>query len=247
VFVARDASAAVGATRLHAAAGLGIKEPTILQSFSTSPYFLGNPNLLPERSRSIEAGLEQRLLRDRIRVDATWFDNRYHNLIATRTTDPANYFAQYFNIGLTRARGAEFAVDAAPSAPLHVRGGYTFLASEIIDSTSPDDPVFQPGQWLFRRPRHSGFVEAAWHRRQIGASLTGTFVGRFVDSDFASLEPPTTENPGYTIWNARLSYAFTRQVSGLLSVDNLTDRDYMEPLGYPALRRAVRLGLHVAF
>jgi len=48
-----------------AAGGLGIKEPTVLQSFSPSPFFRGNPNLLPERSRSAEVGVEQRFAGDR--------------------------------------------------------------------------------------------------------------------------------------------------------------------------------------
>src|SRR5262245_55511890 len=39
---------------------------------------------------------------------------------------------------------------------------YTFLDSEILQSTSPGSVVFRHGQWLFRRPRHSGFVELTW-------------------------------------------------------------------------------------
>ena len=77
--------------RSHANAGLGIKEPTVLQSFSLSPFFLGNPNLSPERSRTVEAGIEQRLAMDRVKVSATWFDNEYRNLINTRTTNPATF------------------------------------------------------------------------------------------------------------------------------------------------------------
>ena len=38
--------------RCKASAGLGIKEPTMLQSFSLSPFFRGNPDLEPERSRT---------------------------------------------------------------------------------------------------------------------------------------------------------------------------------------------------
>src|SRR5581483_5459101 len=205
-----DAAGAFGATRLHAAAGLGIKEPTVLQSFSPSPYFRGNPDLQPERSRSVEAGLDQRLFADRVRVDATWFDNRYTNLISTRTTDPVTFAAQYFNIGLTQARGAEVSADVAPIASVRVRGGYTFLSSEILESTSPSDVVFAVGQPLFRRPRHAGFVDAAWRRGPAAVSLVGTFVGEFADSDFVSFDPPITRNPGFTTWDARLSYAIVR-------------------------------------
>src|SRR5439155_5220405 len=252
VFVAREAAAGsrrapLGETRLHAAAGLGIKEPTVLQSFSASPFFLGNPDLEPERSRSVEAGIEQRFAGDRLRVEATWFDNGFRNLISTRTTNPATFEAQYFNIGLTRARGAEIAADLAPAPALRVRGGYTFLDSEIVDSTSPSSVVLQPGQWLFRRPRHSGFFGASWNRGRVAADLSGVFVGRFVDSDFASLQPPILEHPSYSTWDARVSYAVTPRAAILMSIDNLANADYMEPLGYPALKRAVRIGLRIGF
>jgi outer membrane receptor protein involved in Fe transport len=247
VIVAHEGSGTVGDTRVRAAAGLGIKEPTVLQSFSPSPFFHGNANLEPERSRSVEAGLEQRLVADHLRLEATWFDNRYRNLISTQITNPATFEAEFRNIGLSRAHGAEVAADAAPAPSLRLHAGYTFLASEIVDSTSPDNVVFQPGQWLFRRPRHSGFVSANWEHERFGLNLTGLFIGRFVDSDFSSLQPPIVENPGYTVWDARLRYKLGPQVSALLAIDNLTDRDYMEALGYRALRRAVRAGLQVGF
>jgi outer membrane cobalamin receptor len=243
--VAYDGDGAIGITRVHAAAGLGVKEPTILQSFSTSPYFLGNPNLRPEKSRSVEAGVDQRLLGDRVRVDVTWFDSRYEDLIALGPADPVTFSSQYFNIGLSQARGAELSADAAPTRALRIHGGYTFLSSEILESTSPYSVVFAQGHPLFRRPRHSGFVDVGWHSGPLGASIVGTFVGRFADSDFASLDPPLTENPGFTTWDVRVSYAIVRQVSATLAIDNLADRQYMQPLGYPALGRTIRGGVRL--
>ena len=249
VFVIREAraGAAFGETRLRASAGLGIKEPTILQSFSPSPFFRGNPDLLPERSRSVDAGVEQRLAADRLRLEATWFDNEYRNLISTRTTNPATFEAQYFNIGRTRARGAELIADAAPIAGVRVRAGYTFLASEVIESTSPSSTVLKVGQYLFRRPRHSGFVGASYGRGRLSADLSGMLVGSFVDSDFSSLQPPILEHPRYARWDARLSVVLVHQVALLLAIDNLANADYMEPLGYPTLGRAVRGGVRVGF
>jgi vitamin B12 transporter len=247
VYVARTGGGTVGDTRLRASAGLGIKEPTVLQSFSPSPFFRGNPDLLPERSRTIEAGVEQRFASDRARVELAWFDNRFRNLIATRTTNPATFAAEYFNIGLTQARGAELAFDVAPLKALRARGGYTFLSSEILESTSPSSAVFKVGQSLFRRPRQSGFVGVSWVSGPIVLDLNGVFIGTFVDSDFASLSPPILTNPGHTTWDGRLAYLVTKQLRAFLSIDNLADADYMEPLGYPALRRAVRAGVRVTF
>jgi outer membrane cobalamin receptor len=243
--VAYDGTGTVGITRIHAAAGLGVKEPTILQSFSTSPYFHGNPDLRPEKARSVEAGVDQRLFGDRARVDLTWFDSRYEDLIALGPSDPVTFASQYFNIGLSQARGLELSADAAPARALRIHGGYTFLSSEVLDSTSAFSIVFAEGKPLLRRPRHSGFVDAAWHAGPFSASLVGTFIGEFADSDFASFTVPLTTNPGFTTWDVRLSYAIVRQISATFSIDNLADRQYMQPLGYPALGRAVRAGVRI--
>jgi vitamin B12 transporter len=247
VYVAHPPTGMIGDTRLKASAGLGIKEPTVLQSFSTSPFFLGNPDLEPEHARSVEAGIEQRFADDRAKVELTWFANRFENLIATRTISFNPFRSQYFNIGLTSAKGLELSGDVAPVKTIHARAGYTLLVSEVIDSTSPGNVVFQPGQWLFRRPRHSGFLGVTWHEGRITADLNGIFVGSYVDSDFSSLVPPMTSNPGYTTWAARVAVEVSRQWSGTLSIDNLLDADYMEALGYRSLGRAIRAGLRVHF
>ena len=247
VFVARSGHGAIGETKLRASAGLGIKEPTVLESFSPSPFFRGNPDLQPERSRTVEAGIEQRLAADRAKVELTWFDNRFENKISTRTTNPATFEAQYFNIGLSRARGAELSLNVAPAKGLRGRAGYTFVDSKILESTAPNNIVLQAGKWLFRRPRDSGFVGVTWDWRRLSANLDGVFIGRYVDSDFSSLQPPILMNDGYTTWDARVGWRIVRQLTGTLSIDNLADAEYMEPLGYPALRRAIRAGVRVAF
>jgi outer membrane cobalamin receptor len=195
----------------------------------------------------VEIGVDQRLAFDRVRVGLTWFDARYENLISTRTTNPQTFESQYFNVGASRARGTEVSAESAPLPRLRIRAGYTFLDSAVLESTSPSSVVFQPGQPLFRRPRHSGFAELSWAPDRFAADLVGFFVGRFVDSDFSALQPPLLENPGYTTWDGRLSYKVTPRLTGLLSIDNLANAQYMEPLGYPALGRAVRIGIHVAF
>src|SRR5205823_148448 len=114
-------------------------------------------------------------------------------------------------------------------------------------STVPDDVVFRPGQPLFRRPRHSASLGLSWNRQRVTATLNGIFIGRFIDSDFVLLDPPLVSNPGYTTWDARLSYKLSLHLAALVSIDNATSAEYMEPLGYPALRRAVRAGVHVDF
>ena len=234
-------------TKLKFNAGLGVKEPTILQSFSPSPSFLGNPDLEPERASTIDAGIEQRLFQQRLKIDAVLFDGRFKNIISTRTTSFNPFQSQYFNIGLTKARGAELAVEAAPARPMRIRGGYTLVASRIAQSTAPTNAVFAVGAWAFRRPRHSGFVEAIWTHERAGADLRGTFIGRRVDSDFSSLLPAILENAGYAAWDAGASYRLAAPVTFFIRIENLANRDYMDPLGYPAWQRTARAGARLAW
>jgi vitamin B12 transporter len=234
-------------TKLKFNAGLGVKEPTILQSFSPSPSFLGNPDLEPERATTVDAGIEQRLLAQRVKLEAIWFDGRYKNIISTRTISFTPFQSQYFNVGLTKAHGAELAVDAAPVATFRVRSGYTWTLSRIVESTSPTNPVFAVGASAFRRPRHSGFVEAVWTFEELSADVHGTFIGRRVDSDFSSLVPPIVENAGYNIWDAGASYRVAAPLTFYVRVENISDRDYMDPLGYLAWRRTARAGARVSW
>jgi vitamin B12 transporter len=243
----RTGNGTVGTTRVHATAGKGIKEPTLLQSFSTNPFFLGNPELAPERTRAIDAGVEQRFARDRVRVDLTRFDNRYRDIIALGQPDPATFASQYFNIGLTEASGVELSGDVALVSGVAVRAGYTLLDSQILASTSAFSPVFEQGRPAFRRPRHSGFVDLAWNGARASVSLIGTFSGQRSDSDFSALAPPMLFNDAYADWTVRASARVTRALSLTAAVDNLTNTDRMEPLGYPVLPRALRGGVRLRF
>jgi len=241
----RQAGSALGTTRVSASAGKAIKEPTLLQSFSPSPFFQGNPDLLPERTRAFDLGVEQRLASDRARINFTWFDNRYRDIISLKTA-LATFHSQYFNIGLTTARGAELSGDVVLVRGFSSKAGYTFTDSEIVESTSTS-AAFKAGNWGFRRPRHAGFIGLGWNGARATLDLTGSIVGRRVDSDFSSLVPGILENEGYSAWDVRASFRVTRAVFATAAVDNLGDSDHMEPLGYPVLGRAVRIGLRARF
>lgn len=234
-------------TKVKFNAGLGVKEPTILQSFSPSPSFLGNPDLEPERATTVDVGVEQRLLAQRLKFEASWFDARYKDIISTRTISFTPFLSQYFNIGLTKAHGAELAFDAAPLSDIRFRGGYTLTISRIAESTSPTNPVFAVGAWAFRRPRHSGFAEGILTVGPVNADVRATFIGRRSDSDFSSLVPPIVENAGYQTWDAGASYVVTAPLILYVRIDNIADREYMDPLGYPAWRRTARVGARVSW
>ena len=234
----------VGATRLRGSVGRGIKEPTFFQSYSPSPFSLGNPDLKPERSRGFDVALEQRFARDRVSIEAVYFANHFDDLISLGPSDPATFSARYENIGETRASGIELLGTAAVTGGVRFGWAYTFLDSKVIRSTS-SSPIFAPGKALYRRPRHSGSVQASFSRGRVSAALGGVFVGSRVDTDFNF--PTISSNSGYATWNASGEFRFARQTAGFVTIDNLADSDYMEPLGYRALGRTVRAGIRTRF
>ncbi|MEO5739600.1 MAG: TonB-dependent receptor [Vicinamibacterales bacterium] len=233
-----------GATRLRASVGRGIKEPLFIQSYSPSPSFLGNPNLKPERSRGFDVGIEQRFANDRAAIEATYFANHFDDLISLGPFDPVTFNAQYENIGETRASGLELVGTAIVNGGFRLSGGYTLLDSKVVRSIS-SSPIFAPGKALYRRPRHSGSLQASYSRNRVSLALGGVFVGSRVDSDFNF--PTIRSNEGYASWNASGELSIARRTAAFVTLENLADRNYMEPLGYPALGRTVRAGIRARF
>src|SRR5207247_5412718 len=68
-------------TRLKASTGAGISEPSFLQNFAHDPNFIGNRNLRPERSQSVEAGIEQHFFGSHLVNEEKMFANRFWDLI----------------------------------------------------------------------------------------------------------------------------------------------------------------------
>ncbi len=241
----RQRGGALGPTKLKFNLGLGIKEPSLCESFCPGPFAFGNPALRPEQARSVDAGVEQRFWSERGKLEFNWFDNRFRDLIAFEITSFVPFAGTYFNIGRTKAAGAEVVFELAPGAGLRGRGSYTFLDSRVTESGTVFDPVFEEGNRLFRRPKHSGVVQLFWDWRRLRLASTTLFVGRRTDSDFALLG--LTSNKGYTRWDVSGSYRFSDHISYFGIIENLLDREYMEVLGFPALKFSVRAGAQVNF
>ena len=241
VAVAVRARDGVDATTLRASAGAGIKEPNFFETFGTSFFAQGNPDLKPERSRTFDLGVEQRLLDGRFRGEATFFHHRYFDQIAFTTLDFETFQGTYVNLAETRAQGLELAVEAAPSDRFQLRAEYTLLDGEILVSPSDFDPVYAAGQTLLRRPRHQGSfsVRGGGSRADVGATLV--LVGRRADSDFSGIG--LQENEGYARLDARARVRLARGFEAFVVGENVLDREYQEALGYPAPGRSVRAGL----
>jgi outer membrane cobalamin receptor len=229
------------ALTVRASAGAGIKEPSFFESFGVSFFAEGNPDLEPERSRTYDLGVEQRLLRSRLRLEATLYHHEYLDQIAFTVVDFTTFQGTFVNLGRTRARGLELVAEAVPAAHVRVYAAYTYLDGEVLVSTSDFDPVYAVGRGLLRRPKHQGALSASAGNARFDLGATLLAVGRRADSDFAGLG--LTENEGYARVDARARVRLGRGLEAFVVAENLFDEEYQEALGYPALGRSVRAGL----
>jgi vitamin B12 transporter len=234
-----------GMTRPKANFGLGVREPNFIESFSPDPYFKGNPNLRPEKTRSFEGGVEQQFYHDRVRAEINLFSNQFDDLIALEVTDPTTYAGSYFNLAKSRARGVENIFEASLFPHLRVSVGYTYLDSRVLKSANPLDPVYQEGARLLLRPTHSGQMGFSWTNKRWSLNATAVFVGNRAASDFVGLG--LTEVGGYAKLDLSGGCQISPKVGFYTVIENLLNREYFEALGYPALKFNFRSGLRLKF
>lgn len=231
------------ATTLRASAGAGIKEPRLLESYGVSLFTKGNPLLDPERSRTFDCGIEQRLSGGRVRAEATLFHHTYLDQIAYFVESYDPFIGTYKNLGKTRGRGVELSLEAAPTRALRLSAGYTYLDGRVVVSADDSTPIYAIGRALLRRPKHQASLAANGEVGRFSASATLALVGRRADSDFLGMG--IEQNDGYSRLDARVRARLTRRIEVFLAGENLLDREYREVLGYPALGRSLRVGLRL--
>lgn len=222
-------------TRIHTKIGTGFAPPT----GNDLSFAFGDPNLEAEKSVSYEIGLAQELGQSNRTVSVVVFENRVRDLIQFNpvTFDP-------FNVGRTRARGAEFGLDWGFDAAWTLRANYTLLDAEVRSG-----PYLlgteTGGERLVRRPRHEGSVALLWNPELPLALGVESYFRRDVkDFDF-NFPTSQVDLPSVVIWRLFGSYQLTENARFFGRVENLLDKDWEPTLGFPAPGRAFFAGLSV--
>ncbi len=250
VYALRYSNGLLGDTRARFSYGQGIEEPTVFESFSTDPCNPGDPSLRPERSRTLNAGLDQYFSAERFRISATFFDSEFRDLINQQVGPPNSICFSgnemlLFNTDLSRARGVNWSGEAHLNHWLTLKGNYSYDDTRVLRTVASAPAVEQPGNHLLRRPVNSGNLWLNAGFRRFNFNLAGYFTGVRTDSDFDGFG--ITRNPGYARFDVATSYNFYGGLSFYGRVTNLLDKQYQDAVGYPALGRDFRLGLNYRF
>ena len=240
-------------TKLRTSVGTGFKEPGFFENFD-SPFSLGNPELRPERSFSVEGGVEQELARGAASVGVTVFAQRFRDLIQFTFVPPTPGGPNYFNVASANANGVEAVVDVRPMGPVRGSVTYTRIWSEVSDAgfDSGDAATFVEGERLLRRPSDALSVRvetAVADQARLGVIFS--WVGTRDDIRFGQFPEPNqrVELPAYTTLDLSGSLTVLHSRSGVPGLDltarveNLFDESYEQVVGFPARGRGIFVGV----
>lgn len=211
------------AIKLRASYGTAFRSPSFLDLYGQSAFYVGNPNLRPERARGWDAGADYYLPHRRGTLGVTWFETNFTNLIASTAN-----FRSVENIQRARTRGAEFSSQLTVATGTELRASYTYL--EAVNRTA--------GTRLLRRPRHGGSADA-WHDfgSGISAGVGAGFTAQREDVNAQTFRIVHGED--FAVLRAYAAWQATARLALKVRIENALDEQYEEVHGYPALGRAL--------
>ena len=231
-------------TKVRAGYAAGFKAPTLNDLFFPAGFgcpAFGNPNLDPEKSWELNAGIDQDLMRDRVKLALTYFHREVRDLIEGRPIpgDPFGCFRAE-NTGSARFNGVESSLQIKLLSPLTLETQYSYLDWDTADGRLP------------RRPKHRGSVILNYFQDGLNVNLAAHVVGR--RDDFRAAFPfGNTTTAGYVRTDLASSYALPWGVAGIRQltlfgrIENLFNKKYQEADGFRARPLNFLLGVRTNF
>ncbi len=211
--------------RLRLSYGEGYRLPKALEFAG----YWGNPELLPERSRGVEAGFDLFPLVS-LRLSLSSFYTRYQDLIEY---DLLTW--KFTNRGKAEVRGIQAATT------LQWRGHS--IALHLVRLWSED---LTSGERLLRRPDWLAKADVqVCLMPEARLYLQLLYVGKRLDVDDYLFTK--VENSGYFLINAAVNIKIYRDLELVLKGHNLLDVSYQDIYGYPSPGRNLYAGLRIGF
>jgi len=236
-----------GGTRLRGSVSTSFNAPAFFYLFDTD-FTTGNPDLDPERSRTVEASVEQSFFGGFATATATYFDQRFRQLIEYVPGSAPDFVGTYANLNAAVSRGHELEVATARRGGWAAHASYTVLKAVVRDISPSYQGAAQVGDELLRRPRRSATAGASFAGSSgASVSLTARHVGKRPDFDFSTFPSPRVTVPSFTTLDLAssvpvLTRAGRPNVALTLRIDNAFDKHYQEVFNFDAPGRRILVG-----
>ncbi len=227
-------------TKVRGSYATGFRAPTLNDLFFQGA---NNPDLKPEKSKSLDIGIDQSLIQDKLQVSVGYFWNRFNNLIQFTDTLPCP-FPPLFpgfptscpqNVASAKTQGWEAGAKVKLMKGLEARGQYTYTLTRDLTTTRrlPRWPVDQASVGVSYQP-----IEP------VRVNVDYRFVGARNNND---LNSPNQKLDSFNVVNVSATYDVTKQAQIFGRIDNVFNEEYEEFLFFGTPIRSVFGGVKISY
>ncbi|WP_249673905.1 TonB-dependent siderophore receptor [Pseudomonas abieticivorans] len=185
--------------------------------------------LKPITGTNYEVGLKGELMDGRLNTSLAVFryiqKNRAVSDLSTDIEDPLTSCDGWYcslAAGKVRSQGVELELNGELLPGLQLSSGYTYNTTTFLD-----DPDYQGKVFSTFTPKH---LLRVWANYALPGDFERVSVGAGVNSQSRTQSfDRAYEEPGFSIWSARVGYKVSDQVSLAANLNNLFDKHYVIP------------------
>ncbi len=219
-------------TKLKATYGTGFKSPSLYQLYAPANIWgsIGNQNLKPEETTSWDLGIEQDLLRGKVRLGGTYFSSHLENLIEY------DYTRGYINIAKASSKGVEFVLEFAPVENLVLSASYSHILAKDLNK----------GEALLRRPKEKFSANLNFGFLAKGRLVIALIhLGERDDMEWIDWISTRVHMNPFTLLNAAISWDILPNIQFYLRMENILDQRYELIKGYGTPGRSAYAGFKI--
>jgi len=206
-------------TKLKATLGTGFKAPSLFYLYDPA---YGNPDLDPEKSIGLDAGIEQFFWKEKISIGANYFYNKF--------TDMFGFDSNFKTINIKKAvtQGIEFFLKAELIDRFDLKANYTYTNAKDKSENTPDY-----NEELVRRPEHKAGLFVSYSLNEFtNTNVELIYIGRREDMDFSTFPSSRIKLADYLLVNLAAHYDVFSFLRLQARIENLFDKKYEEIYGY---------------
>ena len=222
-------------TKIFAAIGRSIKNPTFTERFGYYTNFKGNDALKPEHSLASDFGISHRFSALPLTMTLQGYAAHLKNEINGFVFDPIEFvYTANNDQNRSKQRGYDAKINWQPVEALTVEAFYGRL--KATDGNNLNE---------IRRPRSSGLLAVSYRAQNWHHQLSAAYTGDSADIFYPPVPPylERVQMDAFTLVAVTSKVFINKNVEAFAAIDNLLDTQFEEVFGYQRSGRTVRFGV----
>jgi len=227
--------------------------------FTWSQSYVGNPDLEPEKSQTIDFGLCYSLPKSGLKADVTYFYTVHDNKIVEDKLESGNY--TFINVDKSTMKGLElmssfdFGSLSDRAFKLELYSNWTWMFKNELEEEGTSGTVTR--DMLYTRKSNGNFGIIYGPKDYLSMQLNSRYIGSRLEEDpFSDIRTGITtddyytgggytaadkvlKHPDYLLFDYSVRYSFNSHVDFGITISNLLDENYSEKDGYNMPGRSV--------